>query len=492
MGTRCLVALGFWLATSTSAKRRFGYPGNPNCWGLGYDFFYCCEPRPVMQNSCWKDGYSFSDCCFTETEPVWGYPGNESCWDASGLDWHHCCGERSGPACWTQGRSFQSCCFRDVDAGRENEHQKSPIDRVVQYPGNPECWDYVFDFNICCNERLRAEDIMHFCWDERRTFDKCCFRAVPQGEGTGSGTYLAKLAHSASSNAKGVEEFLQLAHSILPDGQPVSDIVAGAFIPSKGGRLHIPLGIYLSPLRDLPIKLLEIGLGCGTGDVEDVSKADDFWAGFMQSENVFPPGGGMQIWQRWFRHPKAQLWSAEFDPKCVSNARKAGLKLNLLMGDQSKPETVQSWVQQAGGHFDVVIDDASHANEAIRTSFNILWPHIQPGGLYIIEDLIWNRNPRAQGQFSQTAKPFVDSIKDWIDQLLIDPFQTGVNETWRASLLEVMHKRSPESLSKTNLYRVDDPLPIGVQFINCFPGMCIIGKKVIQSTFENPYLKQPR
>lgn len=118
---------------------------------------------------------------------------------------------------------------------------------MVQYPGNPECWDYVFDFNICCNERLRAEDIMHFCWDERRTFDKCCFRAVPQGEGTGSGTYLAKLAHSASSNAKGVEEFLQLAHSILPDGQPVSDIVAGAFIPSKGGRLHIPWAFTCPP-----------------------------------------------------------------------------------------------------------------------------------------------------------------------------------------------------------------------------------------------------
>ena len=81
------------------------------------------------------------------------------------------------------------------------------------------------------------------------------------------------------------------------------------------------------------------------------------------------------------------------------------------MGDQSKPDTVRNWVQQTGGHFDVVIDDASHANEAIRTSFNVLWPHVQPGGIYILEDLVWNRNPRAQGKLSTSAKPFVDSIK---------------------------------------------------------------------------------
>jgi hypothetical protein len=38
---------------------------------------------------------------------------------------------------------------------------------------------------------------------------------------------------------------------------------------------------------------------------------------------------------------------------------------------------------------DLVIDDASHLYEATKASFEILFPLIEPGGLYIIEDWAW-------------------------------------------------------------------------------------------------------
>ena len=145
----------------------------------------------------------------------------------------------------------------------------------------------------------------------------------------------------------------------------------------------------------------------------------------------------------------------------------------------------------------MVIDDAAHSNAATRTAFQALWPHVQPGGIYIIEDLVWSRNPRVQGAKNKEVMPFVDTIKEWIDQLLIDPAQTfsgssdGRFEESRlgSSQAEVIEKRFPELLSKDNVYRVQDPLPLGVQFINCFTAICVIGKKVLQTKFSNPFLQ---
>ena len=41
------------------------------------------------------------------------------------------------------------------------------------------------------------------------------------------------------------------------------------------------------------------------------------------------------------------------------------------------------------GTLDLVIDDASHQYEATKRSFEILFPRLRPGGLYIIEDWAW-------------------------------------------------------------------------------------------------------
>ena len=38
------------------------------------------------------------------------------------------------------------------------------------------------------------------------------------------------------------------------------------------------------------------------------------------------------------------------------------------------------------GPFDLVIDDASHFGEASWMTFRALWPHVAPGGLYMVDD----------------------------------------------------------------------------------------------------------
>lgn len=38
---------------------------------------------------------------------------------------------------------------------------------------------------------------------------------------------------------------------------------------------------------------------------------------------------------------------------------------------------------------DLVIDDASHRVDLTRASFNVLFPYVRPGGVFIIEDWGW-------------------------------------------------------------------------------------------------------
>jgi len=39
------------------------------------------------------------------------------------------------------------------------------------------------------------------------------------------------------------------------------------------------------------------------------------------------------------------------------------------------------------GPFDIIIDDGSHMSHHIIASFNALFPHVRPGGIYVVEDL---------------------------------------------------------------------------------------------------------
>ena len=52
------------------------------------------------------------------------------------------------------------------------------------------------------------------------------------------------------------------------------------------------------------------------------------------------------------------------------------------------------------GHLDLIIDDASHMYAQTKRSFELLFPHLRTGGLYIIEDWSWGCNPSLPVEFS--------------------------------------------------------------------------------------------
>lgn len=64
----------------------------------------------------------------------------------------------------------------------------------------------------------------------------------------------------------------------------------------------------------------------------------------------------------------------------------------VAIGDASDTAFVQQ-VHTRFGPFDVIVDDASHTNKDVITSFEALFPLLNDGGLYIVEDTICFKSP---------------------------------------------------------------------------------------------------
>ncbi len=71
------------------------------------------------------------------------------------------------------------------------------------------------------------------------------------------------------------------------------------------------------------------------------------------------------------------------DRELPSRALWPGIEFH--QGDATERRVCEAVV--AGRLFDVIVDDASHHPADILLSMMWLWPHVRPGGIYVVEDL---------------------------------------------------------------------------------------------------------
>jgi|GEM_PF-1250750 hypothetical protein len=158
---------------------------------------------------------------------------------------------------------------------------------------------------------------------------------------------------------------------------PAHDLthLANQFGSDKGDTAlcaHAYTRVYealLGAARLQPLRLLEIGLVHGhTQDTlgerlhEVGCPSLRMWAGYLPQASLF----GFDI----------------VDFRTLSEPR-----MTIFQGDQASVADLTALVEQAGGPFDVIIDDGSHASHHQQITLAALFPHLAPGGLYCIEDL---------------------------------------------------------------------------------------------------------
>ncbi|WP_089157691.1 class I SAM-dependent methyltransferase [Micromonospora sp. NBS 11-29] len=175
---------------------------------------------------------------------------------------------------------------------------------------------------------------------------------------------------------------------------PTLEDLAVRFGSDKWGSTHWYTPHYtrhLQPWRDEPVRLLEIGIG-GYRDT-----------GYQ--------GGSLHMWQRYFH--RGLVFGVDIIEKKVTGSR-----IRTFRGDQNDPEFL-SRLAADHGPFDIVIDDGSHINGHVLTSFRTLFPLLRDGGLYVIEDLqtsYWAKfggSPDGSGAERTT----IGMLKELIDDL---------------------------------------------------------------------------
>jgi hypothetical protein len=89
---------------------------------------------------------------------------------------------------------------------------------------------------------------------------------------------------------------------------------------------HTMYGQFLMPFvgRKPDLKMFEIGLGCAM---------------------KYGAGASVGVWKKLFPH--IELWEADIDERCIDKWKdKDSMKgINLLVGDQNNPETLDSWIE---------------------------------------------------------------------------------------------------------------------------------------------------
>jgi predicted O-methyltransferase YrrM len=142
-----------------------------------------------------------------------------------------------------------------------------------------------------------------------------------------------------------------------PNDAPTLDALGIQHGTDKSSRNHGYLPLYdgvLAPLRQRPVRLLEIGvLG----------------------------GASLRMWRDYFPH--GHIVGLDRDTAAQAHA---GERVEVHLADQADPQGMAALVRSLAP-FDVMIDDGSHIWSHQIETLRVLLPLVKPGGVYILEDL---------------------------------------------------------------------------------------------------------
>ena len=160
---------------------------------------------------------------------------------------------------------------------------------------------------------------------------------------------------------------------------------------------------HFRPFKYKKINLLEIGVG-----------------GY---DSPLHGANSLRMWKSYF--PKAKIFSLDiFDKSFLQEKR-----IKIYKGSQVD-EPLLGKICEENNSFDIIIDDGSHVNEHVITSFKILFPKLRMGGIYVIEDTqtsYWEQYGGTSKEFNAkgTIYHFFKSLIDGLnhEEFLIDGYE---------------------------------------------------------------------
>ncbi len=157
--------------------------------------------------------------------------------------------------------------------------------------------------------------------------------------------------------------------------------------PGKGHDAgHDYLRVYekfLAPLRNAPIKVLEIGVQAGNS---------------------------VRMWEEYF--PNAIIYGLDIRELARASASR---RIHVELVDQGDEAAMKGFCKKSGP-FDFIIEDGSHLWKHQIANIKWLIPYVKPGGVYIVEDL--NTSYAKSGFGAPGEQTAVDYVKQCAEQIM--------------------------------------------------------------------------
>lgn len=106
---------------------------------------------------------------------------------------------------------------------------------------------------------------------------------------------------------------------------------------------------------------------------------------------------------------------------------------------QDDPQLSSILERQFPDGIDLIVDDASHLYAQSRKTFHLCFPHLKPGGLYVLEDWSWSHKP----PYQQPTHPWYDkpALTNLVIEFLINlPLSVQMNTVTAHRDLVVIEK----------------------------------------------------
>jgi hypothetical protein len=124
-------------------------------------------------------------------------------------------------------------------------------------------------------------------------------------------------------------------------------------------------------------------------------------------------GGSIDLWKKYFED-NIELHMIDINNSCLKlNYRFPDVHIHI--GDQSDSSFLKRIIDNYGT-FDIILDDGGHTMTQQNISFNVLFQYVNPGGIYICEDLHTSYWKSFGGAYLREGT-FIETIKRKIDEL---------------------------------------------------------------------------
>jgi hypothetical protein len=173
-------------------------------------------------------------------------------------------------------------------------------------------------------------------------------------------------------------------------------------------------------------------------------------------------GGSLEVWNNYFKNAK-NIIGSDIDVKCRKLKFKFK-KIRLVIGDINKPIVRRKITNLGKDGFDIIIDDGSHKSKDINSTFLFFYPLLNPGGIYLIEDLHCSYWKNFGGGLLE-KKSSIEFLKLFID---IINFESWGMSLKRLSSIKFGYPRTKKNISIKNFRDIDS-----IHFHN---SICVIKK----------------